>query len=340
MVLMIFIFSGKNFALPKSVKPCKTDDQLSCRKWHPRIPQSSIIWAKKMAAVWMRSSFYSHQQLCKLVEIAVCLPFFLQSNSKYFKLMHSIIHVNSTKSMSTHAILSPNDTSWCVIGLRICWERLPRTYEHHISRLRSKRRRSSHDHSQGRRGNWDLNECTLASAGLGCDNATGRFSSSHQEPEVLRPVFLPSCWSQQQCWACLYFCPVLPFHSGVSFSALVPFGRAHAGVFCRWDLPYGARELSRGGCVGLGTPADHRPRQGKVAAGSSRVWNGLELCQECSGSGWTHGLMRSSGKGLLCVSWCASCPAGFWQTCSGCKMKHLLRVFFLSKAFGLKQFSE
>lgn len=31
--------------------------------------------------------------------------------------MHSIVDVNSTKSMSTHAILSPNDTSWCVIRL-------------------------------------------------------------------------------------------------------------------------------------------------------------------------------------------------------------------------------
>lgn len=31
--------------------------------------------------------------------------------------MHSIVDVNSTKGMSTHTILSSNDTSWCVICL-------------------------------------------------------------------------------------------------------------------------------------------------------------------------------------------------------------------------------
>lgn len=129
----------------------------------------------------------------------------------------------------------------------IYWEWLPWINQQHISRLHSEGCRSSDDDSQGRRGNQDLTECSIASAGFSCDNATDRLSASHREPEVLWLVFLISSWSQQRCWACPYFCSVFPFHFGMSFSALFPFGWTHPAIRCRGDWPCGAQELCRAG---------------------------------------------------------------------------------------------
>lgn len=36
-------FSANSFALPRGVKPRKTDDLFSCRKWDPCIPWSLTI---------------------------------------------------------------------------------------------------------------------------------------------------------------------------------------------------------------------------------------------------------------------------------------------------------
>lgn len=125
------------------------------------------------------SRFCSHYQPSKLAGIVVALLFFFQKPRKYFKLMHNIVDVNSTKGMSTHRILSSNDASWCVMCLTLIGNGF----------LEFTNNKSPGSTARGAGAPMiTLREEETKpwfSAGLCRDSVTDRFSASHKEPEVL-----------------------------------------------------------------------------------------------------------------------------------------------------------